>query len=529
MPESTKEQSSSAADSFKAIPNVAWLAIGAVVLIVAAVLIFVLSNSSSGESVEFTGDAYPGNDTSNTRFVDGPINSKNANSLKVAWTLPLKAKSTYGAYAATPVIANGVIYSQDLASNVQAIDLETGEVQWTKNYEELDQGPNGVTVNGGKVFGATPTKAFALDQESGEEVWSTPLTRGPNEAIDMAPGYHEGLVYVSTVPTLVNSEYPPGGVGVLWALDADTGKKAWNFNTVPNSLWSKKNSELNSGGGLWYPPSFDEKGFMYFGTGNPAPFPGTEGFPWGSSRPGPNLYTDSMVKLDAQTGKMQWYHQQTPHDLYDWDFQNPPILTSAGGRELAIGSGKSGIVVAIDAETGKPVWERPVGRHNGHDDDGLLAMRGESSKIKAGSPVYPGTLGGAIAPMAANDTTVFVPVVNHPLIAGGEGTSLTEGPEMTGELVAIDIETGAIKWQQAYPTAAFGAPTAVGDMVFMTTFDGTVHGLDAKSGGEVWQAALPAGSNTGLNISGDTLIVPAGIVLEEGQATKMVAYRLGGN
>ena len=524
MPEPSQGQSSSASDSFKAIPNIAWFGIGAAALIVAAVLIFVLSNSSSGDEPEFTGSAYPGVDTSNTRFVDAAINAGNANGLEVAWSLPLKAKSTYGAYSATPVIANGMIYSQDLASNVQAIDLESGEVQWTKDYEELDQGPNGVVVAAGKVFGATPTKAFAVDQESGEEVWSTPLTRGPNEAIDMAPGYHDGLVYVSTVPTLVNSEYPPGGVGVLWALDAETGKKTWSFNTVPESLWSKKNSELNSGGGLWYPPSFDEKGFMYFGTGNPAPFPGTSQFPWGSSRPGPNLYTDSMVKLDARTGKMQWYHQQTPHDLYDWDFQDSPILTSAGGREVAIGAGKSGVVVAVDVETGKPVWERPVGKHSGHDDDGLLAMRGETSKI-ATSPIYPGTLGGVIAPMAANSTTVFVPVVNHPVTVSG-GVELGESQELTGELVALDIKTGAVKWQTKYPAAAFGAPTAVSDMVFMTTFDGTIHGLDAKSGGEVWQAALPAGSNTGLNASGDTLVVPAGIATAAGQTPEMVAYRL---
>src|SRR5262249_7744254 len=158
-------------------------------------------------------------------------------------------------------------------------------------------------------------------------------------------------------------------------------------------------------------------GSMYFGTGNPSPFPGTPKFPWGSSRPGPNLYTNSMVKLDAKTGKLQWYYQQTPHDIFDWDFQNPPILTSSGGRELAIGSGKSGIVVAVDAKTGKPVWKTPVGEHNGHDEDGLKAMKGQ--KLPAKMLVAPGSLGGVIAPMAANKTTVFVPVVNHPVEYAG--------------------------------------------------------------------------------------------------------------
>jgi alcohol dehydrogenase (cytochrome c) len=151
-------------------------------------------------------------------------------------------------------------------------------------------------------------------------------------------------------------------VGTLWALDAKTGQKKWHFDTVPKDLWG--DTKVNSGGGLWQPPSFDDKGFIYFGTGNPAPYPGTPQKPWGSSRPGANLYTDSMVKLDAATGKKQWHFQLTPHDIYDWDFQDPPLLISAGGKELAVGAGKSGIVVALDANTGKPVWKRAKPRRS---------------------------------------------------------------------------------------------------------------------------------------------------------------------
>jgi alcohol dehydrogenase (cytochrome c) len=500
----------------------------AVAVVVALAALTGCGSSSSGSSAEFKGDAYPGVDSANSRFVKGPINSSNANQLEQAWSLPLEAESNFGAYASTPVVAGGVLYSQDLQSNVQAIDLESGDVEWEKTYEEADQGPNGVAVAEGMVFGATPTKAFALDQGSGEEVWSTPLLRsgnGEGESIDMAPGYHEGLVYVSTTPTNANASYPAGGVGILWALDAKTGKKKWHFNTVPDNLWGKAN--VNSGGGLWYPPSFDEKGFMYFGVGNPAPYPGASGEPWGASRPGANLYTDSMVKLDAKTGKLKWYYQLTPHDLYDWDFQDPPILVSSGGRELAIGAGKSGIVVAVDAETGKPAWKAPVGVHNGHDEDGLLAMRGETSKLKDGE-VFPGTLGGVIAPLAANSTTVFAPIVNHPLEVTGNGTGLTEPEVMGGEVAALDIKTGKIVWHRKYPGAAYGAATAVNDMVFITTFEGAVHGLDAKTGGEVWQGSLPAGSNAGVTVSGDMVIAPAGLPVAEGQKPEIVAYKLGG-
>jgi outer membrane protein assembly factor BamB len=486
------------------------------------------SNAEEGSTQVSEEPAYPGVDLANSRFVSGgPINRESTPKLKLAWKVPSAAQSTYGAYSSSPVVSGGIVYMQDLESNVAAFDLETGELIWETKMEEPDQGPNGVTVEEGKVFGATPTKAFALDAASGEELWSTTLTVKPKEAIDMSPGVHDGLVYVSTVPTDVTSAYNAGIAGVLWALDAKTGKKAWHFDTVPKGLWSKKHHAINAGGGAWYAPSFDEEGGMYVGIGNPVPFPGAAGLPWGASRPGPDLYTDSLVKLNAKTGKLEWYYQATPHDVYDWDFQDPPILATVGGKQLAIGAGKNGLVVAVDAKTGKQVWKTPVGKHNGHDEDGLLAMRGELSKLPKQATVYPGILGGVIAPMAANKTTLFVPVVNHPLTVEN-GETIGEGEEMTGEMIGLDLATGKEEWNEEYETAAFGAPVAVNDMVFFATFDGTLHGLDGETGGEVWSAALPAGSNSGMTASGDTLVVPAGIPVAEGQRPALVAYRLGG-
>jgi outer membrane protein assembly factor BamB len=498
----------------------AWAAL----LLLGAIAAMVAGCGSSGDSsssgdAKLTGDAWPNVDQASTREAKGEIDRSNAGDLEVAWTLPSQAQSTYGAYAASPVIANGVIYMQDLESTVQAISLESGEVQWTHRSESATQGPNGVVVADGKVFGATASEVFALDQESGKELWSEQIAASPL-AIDMAPGYSDGLVYISTVPVNVNSEYQGGGVGTLYALDGETGKQKWSWDTVPKSLWGNK--KLNAGGGLWYPPSFDEKGSMYFGTGNPVPYPGTPSEPFGSSRPGPNLWTNSLVKMNAKSGKLEWYHQQTPHDLYDWDFQNSPILTKAGGREVAIGSGKDGIVTAVDVKTGKPVWSTPVGEHNGHDEDGLLAMNGQSSKIKKGE-ILPGNLGGVISPPAANSTTVFVPVVNHAIEVTPSQT-LGEAGGLEGGMVALDIETGKVKWEESYPAAAFGSPVVMNDVVFFTTFDGTVHGLDANSGGELWTASLPAGANSGVTASGDTLIVPAGIATAEGQTPEIVAY-----
>jgi outer membrane protein assembly factor BamB len=479
-------------------------------------------DSSSSGDANLTGDAWPNVDQASTREAKGSINRGNAGDLEVAWTLPSKAQSTYGAYAASPVISNGVVYMQDLESSVQAIDLASGDVLWNHRSESATQGPNGVVVADGMVFGATASEVFALDQKTGKELWSEPIAESPL-AIDMAPGYSDGLVYVSTVPVNVNSEYQGGGVGTLYALDAQSGKQEWAWDTVPKSLWGNK--KLNAGGGLWYPPSFDEKGSMYFGTGNPVPYPGTPQEPFGSSRPGPNLWTNSIVKLDAKTGKLDWYHQSTPHDLYDWDFQNSPILTKAGGRDIAIGSGKNGIVTAVDIRSGKPVWSTQVGKHNGHTDDGLLAMKGQSSKIKGGE-ILPGNLGGVISPPAANDSTIFVPVVNGGIEVTPQQT-LAQTSELSGAMVALDIGTGKVKWEQEFPAAAaFGSPVVMNDVVFFTTFDGTVRGLDVDSGGEVWSASLPAGSNSAVAASEGTLVVPAGIATAEGQKPELVAYSI---
>jgi outer membrane protein assembly factor BamB len=505
-----------------------WRARGALVAAGGALLLSGCGggDDDSGGSVSFKGSGHPNIDQANTRKAKGSISTKNVKELEQAWSIPIEGQSTFGSYASSPIVSEGVIYSQDLESNVRAIDLENGDVLWSKKYESPDHGPNGVVVQDGMVFGATAEAAFALDQESGEQVWKKQLIGNAQEGIDIAPGYANGTVYVSTVPVNVGEFYGPGGVGILWALDGKTGKKLWSFDTVPKNLWGKP--QVNSGGGLWYTPAFDGNGGMYFGVGNPAPFPGTEGEPWGASRPGPNLYTDSLVKLNAKNGKLQWYHQVTPHALYDWDFQNPPILVRAKGRELAIGSGKSGVVMAFDAESGDVAWERKVGKHNGHDDDGAYAMNGELNKLSLPMTVYPGSLGGVIAPASSDGETVFVPVINAPLEIVTQEERQEPGP-ISGELVALDVAGGKVKWSYEFPTApAYGFTTVVNDLVFATTGDGKVSAFDTSSGRLAWEATLPAGTNAGVMIQGDTVIAPAGLPQTEGQTAQLVAYRLGG-
>lgn len=511
------------------VPKAGWLAGGAaaVIVVVAVVLVLALGGSSNANSSLLKGSGYPNANTLNTRYLGGPIDSSNVSTLEEAWSLPITTKSEYGSYSSSPVIADGVVYSQDLESNVQAIDLKTGKVLWTKTYESADQGPNGLVVQDGLVLGATTTSAFALNEKNGEQLWQVSLTRNEHEGIDMAPGYHDGIVYVSTVPGNATQFYKGEGVGTLWALDAKTGRKLWHFDTVPENLWSSENISINSGGGLWYTPAFDSEGNMYIGTGNPAPFPGTKQFPWGSSRPGPDLYTDSIVKLNATTGKLIWYYQLTPHDLYDRDLEAPPILVDSEGRQLVLAAGKAGFVIALDAQTGKLLWKTSVGKHNGHDEDGLYAMKHEYSKLPKTATIYPGLLGGVIAPMSTNGTTVFVPVVNHSVTVTNGYETGESGPS-SGEVVALDVATGKVKWDFKMPSPGYGATTVVNNLVFTTDFEGKLYALNASTGESAWEVQLPAGTNTGVAVSGDTVIAPSGIIVSEGQTAEITAYRLPG-
>src|SRR5580693_6366076 len=479
----------------------------------------------------------PDADLASTRYVASAITSANVSKLGVTWTMPLTMNTTTshtdGAYAATPVIVNGVVYVQDLDSNVYAISLATGKVLWTHDYDSANGGPDGVNVAGGVVYAATATSAVALDAATGAQLWSRTLIGNDHEGIAMAPGFDHGTVYVSTVPANVTVQYGAGGQGILWALNAETGAPEWSWNQDQN-LWG--NPGVNSGAGVWYTPSFDAQGNIYLGIANPAPIFGTTSYPLGSSRPGPNLYTDSVVKL-SPAGKLLWYYQLTPHDLYDWDLQNPPVLTTANGQPVVIDGGKAGIMIELDAQTGKLLWQRPVGGHDGHENDGLLTEHATPTShdpLPAAYCLEPSIYGGMLTQLASNGSTTFAAVNDWALPASPNGFTGSVASQIQalessgGEMVAVNQDTGAVTWDTPLPSLPFGAATVTNDVVFTTTFKGYLYALNATTGAILFSTPMSAATNGQVAVDGDYVITGAGLDLSSSDKNLIIAYKLGG-
>jgi alcohol dehydrogenase (cytochrome c) len=484
----------------------------------------------------------PGANLQNTRDVASAITTSNVGQLGVAWCVPVESTGLarkYGfddGYSTTPVIVNGVVYTQDIESNVMAISLATGKVLWTRNYSSPNGGPDGVNVAGGVVYATTNSAAFALSAATGKQLWMRTLIENDHEGIDMAPGYRDGTVYVSTVPIDPTvGEYLGGGKGILWALNAATGAPEWSWDEVQN-LWG--DPAVNSGGGLWDPPSFDAQGNIYIAIANPGPIGEAgwpAGYPWATSRPGPNLYTDSVVKLSPQ-GKLLWYYQLTPHDLYDWDLQNSPVLTTANGQPVVIDGGKAGILIELNAQTGKLLWKLPVGVHTGHDNDGLLtenATPGSAVAMRARYTLEPGPLGGIETQLASNGSTVFAAVNNLPVpmtIKGiaENGTAFTNAVNTaTGEMVAVNQDTGKIIWADKLPSSPYGAATVTNGVVFTTTYSGYLYAFNAATGAILLKTPMSAKSNAPVAVDGDYVIAGAGVPSLTNHHQLIIAYKLG--
>ena len=330
------------------------------------------------------------------------------------------------------------------------------------------------------------------------------------EGVDVEPQVVGHIVIASTVPVSIKGGLYPGGArGYVDAVNEATGRLLWSFDTVASpDLWG--NPSVNSGGGSWYPPSFSlASGLLYVGMANPAPFVGTPQYPNGSSRPGPNLYTDSTVALKMATGKLVWYHQAHAHDLFDRDFVHTMIVPvpASNGRSattVVVGTGKGGVVIGMNPSTGRQLWRTPVGIHR--NDNLTVPVR--SDRDSAGNLRWgpdPSGLGSGhglrghpeCARHAAPDQTAY--------FGGKTGT-------MPGEVVALDARSGRKLWDTDVPGDPTGGITVVNNLVLTATLARIGRRpFPSRPGRSSGRCEAPGGIDGWMSVAGRTIIVPVGL------------------
>jgi alcohol dehydrogenase (cytochrome c) len=463
---------------------------------------------------------YPNGDLANTRDAAGSvISSANIGRLQQAWTFKLPASLVtsgpgFGSLTGTPVVTNGVVYLQDLGNNVYALDLATGKLKWEYHVSAkvVEGGPNGVAVAGGVVYGDTTTTVFALNAGTGKTIWADQhlLTSGQG-GFGIQPQVAGGRVYLaSSIGT------GPSG-GVLLALNAATGKLVWRVNTILRGTSTRFGT-----GGAWETPLVGSDGSVTFGIGNPY-----QSASQAIADPSPHLYTDSEMNLDAATGKLRWYYQGVTNDFMDHDMQTSPIAATVNGQPAVIGSGKLGVVYAMDASTGTLIWKTPVGAHSISDHYSLEAMEHKLT-LTAPYTILPGSLGGLLSNPALSGNSVYVATVDLPFKLAKMSYPLgAPDGDGTGEIAALNLTTGKVQWDTKVPAMPLGAATVSNDLVFTTLYTGVLIALNRSTGAIVYEHKLPTSANAGIAIAGNAVLVPAGgpsVYGPKGGSPQLVTY-----
>jgi alcohol dehydrogenase (cytochrome c) len=471
----------------------------------------------------------PNGNLANTRVAtDSDISLSNVSKLRVAWTFKLSGKAAksfqhYGSLVANPVVLNGVVYVQDIYSNVYALSLATGKLLWTYTLDKpvtSGPGPNGVAVVGGVVYGMSPLSAFALNATNGHVLWRNKhlLVKGQG-VFGIQPQVANGRIYLA-------SQYGNGsGGGILLALNATNGKVLWKFNTVAHQDAGVKSLGVGSGG-AWETPLVGTDGSVTYGVGNPYQLLSSA-----IDHPEKQLYTNSEVNLDAATGKLRWYYQAVPNDFKDYDLQASPIATSVGSRSVILGSGKMGIVYEMAANNGALLWKTPVGEHNGHDNDSLNLLEHKGA-LKVPFSFLPGSFGGVLTNMAVAGNSVYVATIDLKLRFASVNQAVGSAPgklKEGGEIEALNLATGKVEWDTNVTQLPLGAATVDNNLVWTTLINGELVALNRATGAIVYERKLPTTTNASIAIAGNTIIVPAGGLVAS--ATKpgvaqIVAYRL---
>jgi len=476
---------------------------------------------------------YSGNYNSHRHSALTQIKPSNVSKLQQKWVYQ---GAVMGNWQSSPLVVDGVMYLTQRPNDVVALDARTGRAYWTYRYPTpADQvaccGANnrGLAISGDTLFmGTLDAHLVAVDTRSGRPIWNVEVTpyKDTGYSITMAPLIVKDKVLVG----VGGGEL--GVRGFLAAYDVRTGKELWRRYTIPtpgepgSETW--ENDAWKTGGApIWLTGSYDpELNLTYWGTGNPSPDMNP------AQRPGDNLYSDSVIAVDPDTGEMKWHFQFTPHDPYDFDSVQVPMLVDMDWEgkpsKLMLWANRNGFFYVLDRQTGRFLSGKPYVKVNWTDG---LDANGRPSQPKVPVDIlYPGVQGGTnwYSPSFSPRTGLFYfsawenygsrirrePAVHQPgrmfmgggwsvvaPVPGAPGTpAIRRGPintwteaTGTGAVIAMDPATGKPRWKYEMTDVTDGGIlTTASDLLFTGTREGYFHALDARTGKLLWKASAGA-------------------------------------
>jgi alcohol dehydrogenase (cytochrome c) len=461
------------------------------------------------------------------------ITPQNVKNLELQWMFQARSLEKF---EATPLVVDGILYTVQAPNNVVALDAVTGRVFWTYPYVPeraarpcCGQVNRGLAILGDTLFmGTIDAHLIALDAKSGKPIWNVAVAKaGAGYALTHAPLVVKDKVIVGTA----GGEY--GIRGFIAAYDVKTGKEAWRFYTIPgkgepgNNTW-KGDSWQHGGASVWVTGSYDPAlNLTYWGIGNPGP-------DWnGDERDGDNLYSDCVVALDPDTGKLKWYFQFTPHDTLDYDAVQVPVLADmewkGQARKVMLWANRNGFYYVLDRTTGQFLTGKPFSTVNwakGLDETGRPMRVNGMEPTAAGAQVYPGVQGATnwyspsysprtglfYIPTWDKYSSVFVKVpteytegrryvgTSPRSVVGlqGAATNQRKEDEGYGAVRAIDPKTGEQKWEfKMLDVTDAGILTTATDLLFSGGREGYFYALDGRSGDLLWKANVGGGVASG--------------------------------
>jgi alcohol dehydrogenase (cytochrome c) len=449
------------------------------------------------------------------------ITPQNVEGLRPQWMFQTAVAAPGRGFETTPLVADGVMYITGNNNTAYALDARTGRPIWNYRRKLPDllrvccgMVNRGFAILGDRLYmGTLDAHLVALDRKTGAVIWDSVVEEPRNGyAITLAPL----VVKHNVIVGVAGGDYATRGF--IDAYDAQSGQRVWRFYTVPgagepgSSSWPGVDVMVRGGGGVWTTGAYDPTlNLVYYGTGNPNPDY------WGDDRHGDNLYTCSLVALDADTGKLRWHYQFTPHDIHDWDSAQVPVLGELpmGGqlRKVVMFANRNGFFYSLDRETGELLVAKPFTGTNWAREIGPDGRPVVLENVGTREKCLPDQRGGTnfmppsfdpvrrLFYVTARETCVTwtsqKPVIITP---GGPAPSggarrFEGGSEQYSALRAIDPTSGKVRWEHrfsGYPSQitldlSGGATSTASGVVFSGDNDGYLNAFDANTGKLLWQ------------------------------------------